>query len=319
MPSVSILHDRVEVGSRADCDTARPGGTARTAASSSHSSQATAATICWARMSSGASGISMRSSSPRADGADQGQAFEQLVAREREQPPLGNRAERVARAADALQERGDRPRRADLADQVDVADVDAHLERRGGDDRLELARLEPLLGVEADLARQAAVMAGDRVFAEQLGQAMGHPLGQPPRVDEDQRAAVRLRSAPPAARRLRPTARSSRRPPARSAALRCARSSSRTWPTSMIAGSSGVAGFVGLRIWPTADQKRARSRRSASAWPTGRSASAAARTARPAVPATAPGASRACRGPGRESHRRSPSSPSAASRGSWPR
>ena len=36
------------------------------------------------------------------------------------------------------------PRRAELADQVDVADVDAELERTGGDQRLELARLQPL-------------------------------------------------------------------------------------------------------------------------------------------------------------------------------
>ena len=127
-----------------------------------------------------------------ADRPDQRQAFQQLVARQREQPALGQCPDGVARAADALQERGDRPRRADLADQVDVADVDAHLQRRGGDDRLQLARLQPLLGIEANLARQAAVMAGDGLFAELLGQAKRDPLGQPPRVDEHQRAAVRL-------------------------------------------------------------------------------------------------------------------------------
>ena len=80
-----------------------------------------------------------------ADRADQGQAFEQLVAAQREQPALRHQAQRVPGPADALQERGDRARRAELADQVDVADVDAQLQRRRGHDRLQAALLEPLL------------------------------------------------------------------------------------------------------------------------------------------------------------------------------
>ena len=51
--------------------------------------------------------------------------------------------------------------------------------------------LQPLLGRQADLARQAAVMAGDGVLAQQFAQVVRHALGQPPRVDEDQRAAMR--------------------------------------------------------------------------------------------------------------------------------
>ena len=47
--------------------------------------------------------------------------------------------------------RGDRARRAELADEVDVADVDAELERGGRDQRLQLAALEALLGVEPQL------------------------------------------------------------------------------------------------------------------------------------------------------------------------
>jgi hypothetical protein len=42
-----------------------------------------------------------------------------------------------ARIADALQERRDAVRRSDLADEIDVADVDAELERRGGDERAQ--------------------------------------------------------------------------------------------------------------------------------------------------------------------------------------
>jgi hypothetical protein len=47
----------------------------------------------------------------------------------------------MARAAGPLQERRDRARRAELAHEVDVADVDAELERRGGDEHLKLAAL----------------------------------------------------------------------------------------------------------------------------------------------------------------------------------
>ena len=94
-----------------------------------------------------------------AHGAQQGQAFDQFIARQRKQPPFGHDAQRVARPADALQERGDRARRADLANQVDVADVDAHLQRRRGDDRFQLATFQSLFRTQANLARQAAVMA----------------------------------------------------------------------------------------------------------------------------------------------------------------
>ena len=93
-------------------------------------------------------GTVSRSSSPRAHRVEQRGAFDQLVARQREQPPLRSAADRVARAPDALQERRDRARRAELADQIDIADVDAELQRGGRDQRLQLAALQPLLGVE---------------------------------------------------------------------------------------------------------------------------------------------------------------------------
>ena len=80
-------------------------------------------------------------------------------------------------AADALQEAGDRARRAELADEIDVADVDAELERRGRHQRLQLAVLEALLGVEPQLLGQAAVMRGDMLFAEALGQVPRDALG----------------------------------------------------------------------------------------------------------------------------------------------
>ena len=94
------------------------------------------------------------------DAVEQRGALDQIVAREREQPALGRAIDRMPRAPDPLQEARDRARRADLAHQVDVADVDAELERGGRDQRLQLAPLEPLLGLQAVLPGEAAVVRG---------------------------------------------------------------------------------------------------------------------------------------------------------------
>ncbi len=93
----------------------------------------------------------------------------------------------MPRSSNALQRDRNRSRRANLAHEIDGADVDAQLERRRGDHGLELSGLELLFGGQAQLARQAAVMREHRVFAEPLGEIVRHALGQPPRVDEDER------------------------------------------------------------------------------------------------------------------------------------
>ncbi len=104
------------------------------------------------------------------DGADQRRAFEQLIARGGENAALGHRAAPVTRAPDALQGHRNRARRADLADQIDAADIDAQLERGGGHQRAQLARFEPVFGGEAQLSRQASVMRGDCIFSQPLAQ-----------------------------------------------------------------------------------------------------------------------------------------------------
>src|SRR5215510_15612819 len=71
-------------------------------------------------------------------------------------------------------------------------DVDAELERGGRHQRLELAVLEPLLGVEALLLGEAAVMRRDLILADALGELARHALGHPSGVDEDERGAMRL-------------------------------------------------------------------------------------------------------------------------------
>ena len=93
-------------------------------------------------------------------------------------------------AADALQERGDAARRADLADQLDRADVDAELERRGGDQRAQVAGAQAGLDPVAAVLRQAAVVGGHDVVAEALAELVREPLGQPAGVDEHERGAV---------------------------------------------------------------------------------------------------------------------------------
>ena len=80
--------------------------------------------------------------------------------------PLGIGAAPVAGAADALQRDGNRARRADLADQIDVADIDSQFERRRRHERAQFARFQLRFGGEPQLARQAAVVRGHRVFAE---------------------------------------------------------------------------------------------------------------------------------------------------------
>ena len=71
-----------------------------------------------------------------------------------------------------------------------MADIDAELERRRRDERLQRAVLQPVLGVETNLLRQAAVMRGDGLLAQPLAQVTRRPLGHLSRVDEDQRRLV---------------------------------------------------------------------------------------------------------------------------------
>src|SRR5581483_6582635 len=101
-------------------------------------------------------------------------------------------ADGMPRTARTLQERRDRTRRRELADEVDVADVDAELERRRGHERPQLAALQALLGREALLAREAAVVRGHGVLAEQLAQVPRRTFGHAPRIDEDERRAMLL-------------------------------------------------------------------------------------------------------------------------------
>ena len=109
------------------------------------------ATICCARMSSGESGICRTIEIALANGANRGGAFQQFVARGGEEAAFGDSATPVTGAAHALQCDRDGARRVDLADQIDGADVDAELERRGRDQQANLAVLQLALGLRRSL------------------------------------------------------------------------------------------------------------------------------------------------------------------------
>src|SRR5260370_34292946 len=78
---------------------------------------------------------------------------------------------------DARQECGDGPRRSNLANQVDRADVDAELERGSGDDCLHFARLEALFDVQSTLLGEAAVVCSDSILAQTLGKLVSYAFG----------------------------------------------------------------------------------------------------------------------------------------------
>ena len=96
----------------------------------------------------------------------------------------------MVRAADALEEGGDAAGRADLAHELDRADVDAELERRGGDERAQVAGAQPRLDPVATLLREAAVVRGDRAVAQALAELVGETLRQPAGVHEHERGVV---------------------------------------------------------------------------------------------------------------------------------
>ena len=96
----------------------------------------------------------------------------------------------VAGAADALQSGCDRTRRTDLANQIDRADIDSEFERRGRDESLHFAGLQLIFRVETQLAREAAVMRGHRIFSQAFREMMRHSFREAARVYKNERRAM---------------------------------------------------------------------------------------------------------------------------------
>ena len=127
---------------------------------------------------------------PAAHRGEQGGALDQLVAGQRVQAALGRAGPAVVGPADPLQEGGDAAGRADLAHQLDRADVDAELQRGRGHQGAQVAGPQAGLDPVPAVLGQAAVVGGDHVVAQALAELMGQPLGQPAGVDEHQGGAV---------------------------------------------------------------------------------------------------------------------------------
>ena len=119
-------------------------------------------------------------------------ALHELVAGRGEQAPLGHGPNRVAGAADPLQERGHAAGTADLARQIDRADVDSQLEGGGGHERTQVTGSEPGLHAQAAFLRERAVVGSHVAVAQPFGQQVGDALGLAPGVDEHERCVVGL-------------------------------------------------------------------------------------------------------------------------------
>src|SRR5207247_4754971 len=96
---------------------------------------------------------------------------------------------RAARAPDPRQALRDGLRRADLHDEVDVADVDSEFEGGGRDRRLQLTVFELLLDLETGHLRQGAVVGLEVVHAALL-ESEGDVFRPAPGVREDERRAM---------------------------------------------------------------------------------------------------------------------------------
>src|SRR5690348_811069 len=96
----------------------------------------------------------------------------------------------MARAANALPGDGDGTRRANLAHEINAADVNAKFEGRGCDKNLDFAGFKLAFCREAQAARQASVVRRDGLFAETVGQVVSDALGEPARIYKNESRAM---------------------------------------------------------------------------------------------------------------------------------
>src|SRR5207249_1986607 len=120
-----------------------------------------------------------------ATGAYQRSAFQQVVAGSREDAAFGHGAAPVTRAADTLQAHRNGPRRANLANQINAADVDTQFERSRRYERADFSSLQLSFGDQSQLARQAAVMRGNGFISEAFGKMMRHAFCQATGIDKN--------------------------------------------------------------------------------------------------------------------------------------
>ncbi len=117
---------------------------------------------------------------------------DEVAAEFREDDPFARRAGLVTGAADALEAAGHRGGRLDLNDEIDCPHVDAELQRRGGDQRLDAAGLQQVLHLAARLARERTMVRPHERLAGELVQRTREAFREPAAVDEDQGGAMRV-------------------------------------------------------------------------------------------------------------------------------
>ena len=132
--------------------------------------------------------------------------LEQVAAVLREDLAGARLADLVPGPADALDATRDRTGRLDEHDEVDGAHVDAELEAGRGDDAAQPALLQLGLDLHALLARQRPVVRAHELLARELVEARREPFGEPARVAEHDRGAVRADQLEDARVHVRPDA-----------------------------------------------------------------------------------------------------------------
>ena len=129
----------------------------------------------------------------RGDRVDRGAAFQHLEAVGRHQHAARRLVHAVIGAADALQQPRGALRRAHVDDEIDVAPVDAEIERGGRDHGAQPARRHRVLDAAALPDVERAVMQRDReIVVVHPPELLEDHLGLAARVDEDQRHLVAL-------------------------------------------------------------------------------------------------------------------------------
>ena len=130
------------------------------------------------------------------DGIERGGAFQHLEAVGRDQHAARRLVHAVVGAADALQQPRGALRRADIDHEIDVAPVDAEVERRGADHRAQPPDRHRLLDLAALRHVERAVMQRDReVVVVDAPELLEDRLGLAAGVDEHQRGLVLLDQA----------------------------------------------------------------------------------------------------------------------------
>ena len=112
--------------------------------------------------------------------------LQQLVPGEGKEETLGDGIQAVPGAADSLQQAGNGAGSSDMADEVDVADVDAQFQRGRGHNHRDGAGLQLPFRRQAALLGQTAVVGGDLIFPQALTQLVRDSFRQAAGVDKDQ-------------------------------------------------------------------------------------------------------------------------------------